>query len=541
MKRNKSILQKCAALLPFLIVGIFGVYFLNYSLALQPWANSDSSVYINLAKNIAEGKGFVTNYPSGRLAFVGLHPPFYSIVLSLFPKFHIAWVDGIKYLNITVFALFLIICGVWTFKLTKNYWAGLLVSISLLVTPDIFIAHNGAMSEALYLLLALVSMFMLVEALLNPKTISGWLILSAILAGLASYTRFVGASSILAGCLLLLFFRPSSLKKRLGAAFLYGAIGSLPLLSWLAIKGLFFSSDSSRSFVLPTNLLHLCAKLFYGVLDTFVSWFPLTASIPDARPRRWIFLGLCLVFLGIFTILNLKKLRSSFIARDSRILLGIAALLSMGTYLIVFLLSYIFSTVPPDICGRTLITLIPYLMVSLVSLLGMAFYGIRNFKSYVTAFLCLIIAANLILANPIKTYNYAQESHHTKSGYLQEKYVQSELMQAIRNLPDQSLLISNQAPLILLHTGKYPYDFPEFTCERIQARKDIPFGAGDTEDDLRYRDGLILAMFKEDIDHLFVTCLPDNWIANRQVFLNRSVPVVTTADGVLYKYDPNGK
>ncbi len=539
MKLNSQNLREYIPLLAFLLIGSISIGFLNFSMALQPWANSDSSLYINLAKNIAEGNGFVTNYPSGRLAFVGLHPPFYSIVLSLFLKFHLPWVDGIRYLNIAVFTLFILVCGLWTFKLTKNLLAGIFVSTALLVNPDLFMASTGTMSEPLYLLLSLISMFLLVEALLHPEKRIGWLIFSAIFAGLASFTRFIGASSILAGCVILLVCSTARFWKRLWLSFLYGVIGSIPLFSWLVIKEIYYSTDSSRNFILPVDFLHSCSKVFYGVVDTTINWVPLTSLISDIRPRRWIFLGIAVVFLGIFLGVNYKKLRDSSIAREPRSLLGMVSLFSIIPYLIVFLLSYVFSTVPPDIYGRTLLTLFPYLIISLSAFLVIAFYGFHNFRSYITAFFWVLLVISFIPANFMKTAIWAQERHNTRDGFLQEKYVNSELMEAIRNLPDKKLLISSQASLILLHTGKYPYEFSEFSCDSIKARKDIPFGAGNTPNDQRYRDGLFLAMFTEDIDHFFVTCLPDNWVAHRQIFLNQSIPIVTTSDGVLYKYNPD--
>ncbi|GAP13272.1 hypothetical protein LARV_01025 [Longilinea arvoryzae] len=110
-----------------------------------------------------------------------------------------------------------------------------------------------------------------------------------------------------------------------------------------------------------------------------------------------------------------------------------------------------------------------------------------------------------------------------------------ELIREITRLPGESRLISNQAALILLYTGKYPYEFPGFTCDALKARSETPFGAGDSADDQGYREGKILALFQEDVDFLFSFCFPKDWPARELTFFSRSTPVVTTSDGDLYR------
>lgn len=541
MKPAIQNLVRRADLLAFLLLGILGVLALNYSMALQPVGNSDTALYFNLARNIADGNGLVTNYPSGRLAFVGLHPPFYSILLSLLIRLQIPLIEGVKVANILFYAAILVGSGLWIRRLTKSWFCGFLVSAALLVNPGLFITFNRAMSEPLYLLLALASLFMLVEGLSNPLRRYTWLLFSAILAGLAAFTRFAGLSSILLGCLALLLFLTNRPKKRWLLAFLYGAIGSLPLLYWFIVKWALFAADTVRGVIFPHNFLLRCAWLFFGVLDSVINWIPDAMRIANIPLRRYGLLILGIVILGVLIWRKYRSYRALLRERDPRILVGLVSFLLLVCYLFVFFLSYVFSSVPPDINERTLILLLPCLLIALASFLRASLDSGHNRKWDVLVWgVALACLAALIPTNAVKTVSLARELHQTEDGYLQAKYVDSELLDAIAGLPEQRLLISNQAALILLHTGRYPYELSEFACDKLTARGNVPFGAGDTEDDQYYREGKLLALFSEDLDWAFARCfLPEEWAARRDAFLSASVPLVTTSDGVLYQYSPN--
>lgn len=530
-----------ADLLAFLLAGILGALALNYSMALQPAGNSDTALYFNLARNIAEGNGFVTNYPSGRLAFVGLHPPFYSILLSVLIRLQIPLIDGVKVMNILFYAAILTGCGLWVRRLSQSWPCGFLVSAVLLANPALFLTFNRAMSEPLYLLLALASLFLLVEGLTSSRKRTGCLLISATLAGLAAFTRFIGASSILLGCLAILLFSPDRPKKRWLLSFLYGVIGSLPLLYWFIVKWTLFAADTVRGVIFPHNFFLRCAWLFFGVLDGILNWIPDAMRIDNIPLRRYGLLVLVIVVLGIFTWRNHRQYRAWLRDRDPRILVGLVSFLLLLCYLLVFFLSYVFSSVSPDINERTLIPLLPCLVIALASFLLVSLDAGHNWKwnalVWVVALVCL---ATLIPTNAVRTVSLARELHQTEDGFLQAKYVDSKLLDAIADLPEQRLLISNQAALILLHTGRYPYELSEFACDRLEARGEVPFGAGDSQDDQLYREGKVLALFSEDLDWAFARCFPaEEWANQRDAFFGASVPLVKTSDGILYQYRPD--
>lgn len=538
MKVEKKALCELAEIFSFVLLGVFSAIALNYSMAIAPWGKSDTALYFNLAENIAAGNGFVTNYPSGRLAFVGLHPPFFSVILALLIGLDIPLISGVKTLNIVLCAAILTGGGLWLRKRIKSWPAGFLVAVALFLHPDFFIAFNSAMSEPLYLFFALASLFTLLEGLLNPKSAIGWLIPSAILAGLAAFTRFIGVSSILLGCLAILLFSALPPRKKWLSSFVYGVLGSAPLLYWILVKWIYYPGDTVRSLIFPSNFISRCARLFFSVLDTVSGWIPPASLISNIRLQRGIVVAAALLLiLGLFLAFNQKPIKSLFKQRDSRVLLLLASLLFVLCYLIVFAISYLFSSISSDVYGRTLITLAPCLLIAFACLLEITFQRFDQPKSFLSLLICAIVVSSFLPAYTVRTFTLARQNHRFMDSYLLPKYTDSELMEAIKNLPAESLLISNQAALILLHTGKYPYEFPELTCDAIKVRAEVPFGEGDSESDRRFRDGKILALFTEDVDPLFSLCFPEDWPVRKQTFFRDSTPIASTADGMLYRYD----
>lgn len=537
MKVEKKALCELAEIFSFVLLGVFSAIALNYSMAIAPWGKSDTALYFNLAENIAAGNGFVTNYPSGRLAFVGLHPPFFSVILALLIDLDIPLISGIKTLNIVLCAAILTGGGLWLRKRIKSWPAGFLVAVALFLHPDFFTAFNSAMSEPLYLFFALASLFTLLEGLLNPKSAIGWLIPSAILAGLAAFTRFIGVSSILLGCLAILLFSALPPKKKWLSSFVYGVFGSAPLLYWILVKWIYYPGDTVRGLILPSNFIPRCVRLFFSVLDTVSGWIPPAALITGIRLQRGIVVAGLLLILGLFLAFNRKTIQSLIKQRDSRVLMLLASLLFVLCYLIVFAISYLFSSISSDVYGRTLITLAPCLLIAFACIPAIAFQRLGKQKVFLGVLISTIVVASFLPAYFVRTFRLAQQNHRFMDSYLLPKYADSELMEAIKNLPAESLLISNQAALILLHTGKYPYEFPEFTCDAIKVRAEVPFGEGDSESDRRFRDGKILALFTADVDSLFSLCFPEDWPVRKQTFFRDSTPIASTADGMLYRYD----
>ena len=538
--KNKKNFSRWATLIFYPVIGLAGVFALNYSMAIQPWGGSDTAVYFNMAQNIAAGHGFVTNYPSGNLSFVGLHPPFFSIVLSLFVKYQISLITAVKILNSIFFAMILIITGLWIQGKTHSWVCGFLVSFTLLFQPAFLQTFTAAMSEPLYLFLAIASLILLIEGLLRSNGSVGWLVVSAVLAGLASFTRFIGVSSILLGCVAILLFLSVRPVKKWLLALLYGIVAGAPLLFWFLQKSLIFPTNTSRTIVFPADFYHACARFFYGVVDTVISWMPPAMLMEDTRLRRWVTLAIVVLLLVVWWWLNHQHYRKLFHQHDPRILLVLVMLLLVVFYLVVFFVSYVFSSIPPDIYARTLIMLIPCLVIALFSVLQISFYGFGQKKSFITLAVFLIFTVGFLPAYSVQSITFMKDQHQIEDGYLQPKYVHSELLQVIHQLPAQSL-ISNQAAVVLLYTGKYPYEFREFECEKVKGRSDIPFGAGTSQDDQRYRSGMLLVVFQDDINRIFYNCFSNNASEYIQTFFSYSRAIATTSDGYVYQYDPKGE
>ena len=126
-----------------------GIYMLAVSMRLGPGVGGDAVIYITSAKNLLAGNGLGLVNPAGDFRLLPYFPPFYPLFLAFFGLlgFSIAKIAGI--LDIVLFALTIILIGLWIKRTTKNIVASFLGSLLLACSPILIPAYSWAMSEPL--------------------------------------------------------------------------------------------------------------------------------------------------------------------------------------------------------------------------------------------------------------------------------------------------------------------------------------------------------------------------------------------------------
>ena len=90
---------------------------------------------------------------------------------------------------------------------------------------------TSVMSDPLFIFLCVLHVLFLVVYLSTARI--KWLLLSALVAGLAALTRYIGISLVGAGVVSLLLFCQGTGSGRIKKSALYLALASLPLLLWV--------------------------------------------------------------------------------------------------------------------------------------------------------------------------------------------------------------------------------------------------------------------------------------------------------------------
>jgi hypothetical protein len=129
------------------------------------------------------------------------------------------------------------------------------------------------------------------------------------------------------------------------------------------------------------------------------------------------------------------------------------------SYLFVLAFSYIFRSPTLDLIARTLL---PAQIAVLLGLFSISLFFIQSWHSIKWL---LIIPILLIVSISI---SYIQNSidlvssyHQSGYGYTSSRWQNSEMIKAIKNIPDNFPLISNDSSLVLFYTGRPAYDISE--------------------------------------------------------------------------------
>ena len=170
----------------------------------------------------------------GRVTGLGIYkpmthyPPFYSMVLALFERCGMPALDAGRWISISAFGLSIILAGLIVYQVTRSKVFSLLTALLVICSNVVLRTFSWALSEPLYIVLLLLSFFLLGVYLqaLNRR----WLVLAAVSASLALLTRYVGFAPAAALSLALLSNRRFSWARRLTDAVIFLSIAGAPTM-----------------------------------------------------------------------------------------------------------------------------------------------------------------------------------------------------------------------------------------------------------------------------------------------------------------------
>lgn len=233
---------------------------------------SDSFQYIATAKTLVR-QGY-WGYPAedGSLIPLAQYPPLFPAVLALLEAVGFDALSGVRFLNAGLVAANGILVGLTAGRIfPKKAW-GLLAALLVLGNREFVEAHAWALSEPLYLFLALSGILFLAGWL--SKRRPALLLAAGFCIALASLTRFIGLALILCGVMAIVFYPSQSWKKWFGAA-AFGLLTVLPLAIWTIRTARLTSTINNRLF----DYVPLSGKNLLSLAQTVLGWF---------IPSQWI-------------------------------------------------------------------------------------------------------------------------------------------------------------------------------------------------------------------------------------------------------------
>jgi 4-amino-4-deoxy-L-arabinose transferase-like glycosyltransferase len=249
----------------------------------------DSAHYLDCAANLARGRGYSTSlhdyynplpletyvrevreFGAPRARPEIHYPPFFSFCLSLALRAGLPPLEAARYLMLILLGANIFLVGLTVWKLTpRSIPASLAAALIALGAESVLVVHTAALSEPLFIFLAL-SGFLFLSAFLRRNN-ALQLLGGSVLIGLAFLTRITGGALVAAGALGLLIAGRRPLKKRLRNAAVFTVLSCVP-------AALYFIRNLSATGMLTSRHLGLNllgSDILRILLSTLSSWvFP---------------------------------------------------------------------------------------------------------------------------------------------------------------------------------------------------------------------------------------------------------------------------
>lgn len=413
----------------------------------------DSIFYISAADNLLNGLGLSRMDGFGNIIPLTHFPPLYSFSLA-----GMSFVTGLdidvaaRILAVVSFGLLVFLCGWLVYIYTRSSLASILSAALALVSPVLIDLSFMAMTESIFLVVLLTTLHMLNRFLLTEK---GWLLFTtAGLAAAAYLLRYVGLSVVLVGVLALLILGKRPIRRRLIDATVFASIGIIPILVYYLRNWL-----SSGSFTNRVILYHppTANQLRQGVA-TISAWI-LPARI-DQNLRIALFILIGLMLLVLF-ILDFRQGNSTNEDQHYKVA-GSQFVILLGLFIIVYLGSLVLSLTFFDASTRLNDRILsPVYITGLLA--GFVIIWNSNFyQKYVLVQIGMVGAILVFIGvNLLQGINVANQMRLDGKGFSGRVWRSSETIDQVKDLPQDTLIYTNEAFAVYYLTGKSANWIPE--------------------------------------------------------------------------------
>jgi len=375
-----------------------------------------------------------------------------------------------KILGALFVGLLVLLFGVIISRLTNRSFLFPTIGVLVLLCMQAFWETSiYAMTEPLYLTCYLAGFICLDNYSTTRK--QRWLLIAAVLLGLAFLARYIGISAILAGLLFILFQNNARVKRKLLDLFILGSISVIPMLIWLIRNKLLAGSATNRG----VHFVPITPQEWKSTYETLMTWVePVRASITI----NLIYLIILLVALAIsFLIFRRREFPSEQTATQLPRLLALYGV----TYILLTIISRLWGD--PSIPLSEYRILFPF-MTSLFFLVLFGLHLFLNFirkrSSLLAVFLTsilVIIAWSFISSNPKTTFPYVRpvlpvlQSHYGGLGLQYRDYLAEDFLKVIAQLPEDALFFTNNVEKLYFFTQRSSSYIGDLTANDIEVLK----------------------------------------------------------------------
>ena len=442
IKPNDSI-----AFIGIVLTGILASGFMYWFLKDGPGISPDSTIYIETAKNLTAGNGFLY---SGKP--MNQYPPVYPVLIAAVEVFNNSrLIESTRILCAIIFGTNLFLFGFAVYLCTKRCLITTICAVLFYLTsPLILEIHSMAWSEGPFIAFSLAAMILFSFHAKRPSFV---LLLSAsFAAGAALATRYIGFTLLPPIIVSLLFLNDSTYKEKFKNVLISMTLIVLPLTLWIARNIIYSSEATNRKFAVHSMRL-TDIKMFTDTSLDFIMPFPVNAWF------RIAFLLVLFILLAVYTCSRHKDItRRLKQGNDAGTVFIRIALIFFTTYCIFIGISKSFFDTEIVFDFRMLLpALIPFAVLC-ISILWTIF---RSFDKVPARACMVVLFLILIFFNGKQAYTHAIDIRENGRDYSSWYWKNLEIIRYLKEIHEDRVIYSNSCDAIRFLTGKEAVSVPK--------------------------------------------------------------------------------
>jgi len=476
----------------FLLAALSVVAAIPHGMGISP----DSTQYLSASSNLLAGSGLRVHWWNQGSVPLTHFPPGFPFALAGLRRFSLAPESAALVVNLIALGAITVLAFALARRIAGgSVAAGIAAAFAVPLARDIQAVHAMVWSEALFIALGLAALL----AIIRSIETNAWspVIIAAVLAAMATMTRYVGLTVIGAGALSLVVIGAAPLGRRVlrSAAFLL--VSCLPLGLFLLRNMQVGSSATNRDIAFhPPDPGHLRVAA-----RTVYAWF-----IPISGPD-WLEALLVLTVAVTLTVLVGTSRRT---LRQTKPLLGGRArqagtvlLIYSGMYAVFLVLSITFADAQTTLNARLLSPLLPAALILLIAGLVTRMTSVETRRPAVLASLALGVSAVVSLAG------WISEARRDGLGYNSVTWQGSRLVAAVTSLPQNAVIYSNEPDAIEYLLGREVLGIPRQANPNSNLpQRDFPDRMRSVCEEARFRT-VVYAHFNDASDEWFLPSLSE--------------------------------
>lgn len=447
--------RKPALILLLGLLTATGIWLLKISTPYGLGLIDDAISYIAAARALLAGQGFTRIWLATGLEPITHWPPGFPATLAAISFFlKIDPYRSARFLNMLVFGGNAALLALLGFKMTRSYVASTLISVLFLSNASILHLHAQALSEPLYIFVSLLAFLAFVRAFdsdLEGRVWQGykWLLLAGFLTAVSYITRYAALSLLATFIVAIFILRPTWYTRLISFGFfLLGAMP--PILAWMLRNKFVGGTATNRAIKWHPVTLENTRR---GLQEFFAFLVPL----PFFRTAWYENYTLLAIILGVFTIVLLvwllpRGLKKFLKPQDTALpdLIPFTTTLYIFGYMGSLLVSLSFFDAATPLNDRILS---PVYVAFLVMLVYLSHHFFKQGK-IAEKLISLSVIASLLVTFVIAEVREVKLLQQTPTGFASWRWRESTVMEAIRDLPEDTIVYSNQAPAVYFWTGR---------------------------------------------------------------------------------------